>query len=196
MKAISCNFCFLFLVLLLSASSLIAGEFTPVNLVQDPDFSQRDAQSGNLRFWIQQIRTAPGATAPDVTFAIVKADDGENNAARIAVPPPGVPGKSVALYLQLIPVKPNTRYYVSCRRRIWACWAPVYIDFRNKNRQYVSSTGLTQVEHNGDGNYDLCETSFTTGPDIHYSQIMLTLQNLGAGEAEFTQIEYFELPEL
>lgn len=176
--------------------SAAAEEKTPQNLVQNADFSGKDPKNaGQPQFWLNQVRVDQNGNKPDVQFSVVPSGEGEGNAVRIVAPPPGKAGKTAALYIQTIKIKPDTNYYVSCSRKVKAGWAPVFFDLRDKDKKFVSVFGLDQTENNGRDRFNLCEKSFRTGPDIHYGQMMLTVQNLGSGEAEFYKPTLIELPE-
>jgi hypothetical protein len=176
--------------------NVAAEEKTSPNLVKNADFSQMDSvKTGQPQFWTSQVRVDKNGNNPEVKFQVIPSGEGEGNAVRIVAPPPGKAGKSAALYLQLIKIKPNTNYYVSCLRRVKSGWAPIFFDLRDKNKKFVSIIGLKQAENNGRDRFSLCENSFRTGPDIHYAQMMLSIQNLGAGEVEFYKPMLIELPE-
>lgn len=174
----------------------VAEEQPSQNLVKNADFSEKDSKNPEqLRFWLNQVRVDKNGNKPEVQFSVIPSGEGEGNAVRIVAPPPGKAGKTAALYVQTIKIKPDTNYYVSCYRKVKSGWAPVFFDLRDKDKKFVRVFGLKQVENNGRDRFNLCETSFRTGPDIHYSQMMLTVQNLGSGEAEFYKPTLIELPE-
>ncbi|MDD3154309.1 MAG: hypothetical protein PHS41_05530 [Victivallaceae bacterium] len=158
------------------------------NLVVNPNFSIADTRAaGGLKNWTCQVRGDRAGNKPHADFKVVPSGEENVNAMRISVPLPGKTGKAAAVCFQLIKLKPDTEYYVSCRRKKKATWAPVFFDLRDQNKKFVSVFGLTQTEKSEPDCFELCEKSFRTGKEIHYGQIMLTIQNLGAGEAEFCE---------
>lgn len=182
-------------------SGLSAVAENSLNLVKNSSFETVNSTTGLPENWNALIRQSKDKKA-ECRFSVVSEAQDGNSAAKMTAPEQGKKG-ALAEFSQFVPVKPKTKYYFAVYMKVPAyvnAWPCAVVEERTRNKGYpmyaVASNHLAKAADKAvPDQYQLLETTFTTGAETAFVNISLRLQNLGSGNVQFDNVLLLEQPE-